>query len=85
MKKMILDYLDSFKDSIVVEIEKKEDEYLQMWKEYPLLHLENALRDKVIVYMGDKESERSGTEEDVMEIAAHSYLLWLKKKNEHLI
>lgn len=84
-KKMFREELDNFSDSMMKEMEKEEKDYLLMWNEYELMHLENALRDIVVAYMGDKESERSGKPEDFSAMGAHCFLLWLKKKNEHLI
>jgi hypothetical protein len=45
-------------------------------------YVENMLQDRVIVYMGDKETERKGTPNDVIRIAAACYVLWHRKMEE---
>ncbi|MFO8051737.1 MAG: hypothetical protein R6V01_08585 [Thermoplasmatota archaeon] len=84
-RKNMLESLVLFRDEINREMEENVEDYVRIWEEYPIEHLEDALRDKVIIYMGDKESERAGTEKDAIEIGALCYLLWLRKRNQHLI
>jgi len=74
-----------FVDRIRELLDRKSSEYQHIWEDYPMEYIEDLLRDKVIVYMGDKEIERTGTQEDIEEIVILSYMIWLKKQNEHLI
>jgi len=84
-EKMMLKEVPTYAGALEERLHRDLDDHRRILEEYPLEHVEDALRDRVIVYMGDKESERRGTEEDVLEIGALTYLLWLRKRKEHLI
>ena len=84
-KKTIMEDIPAYTESLRGCLLGDLEDHKRILEEYPLEHVEDALRDRVIVYMGDKESERRGTEEDVLEIGALTYLLWLRKRKEHLI
>jgi len=59
---------------------KLEDpEIRRIYNEDKVLHIEDRLYDKVIVYMGDKATERNGKKEDLVDIATLSYLIWSEK------
>ena len=53
---------------------------MEIFKEDKISHIEDRLYDQVIVYMGDKEIERVGKKEDIMDIAILALLIWLRKQ-----
>jgi hypothetical protein len=68
-------------DDFLAEFKKNLDdpEIRRIHEEDKILHIEDRLYDKIIVYMGDKATERIGKKDDLMEIAVLSYLIWSKK------
>ena len=71
------DFFREFEDIVT---NKRKEELLKTFKEDRTIHLEAHLYDRIIMYMGDKASERTGKREDAMEIAILAFLIWLKKR-----
>lgn len=78
------DAFESFAKRMKDRFEEKREKNLEMLSEDPVLHLENRLYDKVIVYMGDKEIERDGDPEDLVEMANLAMLIWWKKSQDEV-
>lgn len=77
MKKGTKDDIDDFFREF--SSRSNDPEIRRIFEEDKVLHIEDRLYDKVIVYMGDKATERNGKKEDLLEIAVLSYLIWSKK------
>jgi len=61
-------------------IMKDKDHYGRFLGDTPVMQVEDALQDRTVVYMGDKEKERDGKPEDLLEIGAHAFFVWLRKR-----
>lgn len=62
--------------------EKDREKNLYDWMKDPIMHLETRLYDQVIVYMGDKEAERRGDPEELVDMANLAMFIWWRKKEK---
>ncbi|MBN1389912.1 MAG: hypothetical protein JXA22_04645 [Candidatus Thermoplasmatota archaeon] len=84
MDKKPLDHIgtgmDGFFDEFRATLTEHNDRYLEIYNEERISHIEDRLYDQIIVYMGDKVTERKGKKEDIMDIAVLAFLIWLRKE-----